>query len=129
MAVFISLITVALIGLVILQSVLLKTALKSEEETFRTDVITALNRVTDELSSDEARHAILQIEIDDSLLSGEKKSINTEIVYSGKKPDSIDVVGFLEKQGGQKTFKPGRVIGKAHRTDSIHDTTIYIVKH
>lgn len=52
---------VALSGLVILQTILLKTALKTEEETFRSNAIFAMNKTVQRISQDEARAAVMKI--------------------------------------------------------------------
>lgn len=101
--IFVAIISVALIGLVFLQAKLLKTALKSEEETFRTDVVAALNKVVSELSSNEARHAILKIDFGDSLTSLDKKIIKSEVIVTNDQ-DTVFVEHMISKFGGRSNF-------------------------
>ncbi|KAA3631069.1 MAG: sensor histidine kinase [Calditrichaeota bacterium] len=55
---------VALSGLVILQTILLKTALRTEEETFRTSAILAMNKAVQEINKDEVKNALFEINFD-----------------------------------------------------------------
>lgn len=58
------LIIVALSGLVILQSILLRTAFRTEEETFRSNAIFAINKTIQQISQGEAREAVMKFQFD-----------------------------------------------------------------
>ncbi len=69
------LMTIALSGLVVLQTILLKTALKSEEETFQSNINLVLHNVVNDLMSSEARSAVMNIVINDSTAHGNNRII------------------------------------------------------
>lgn len=96
---------VALSGLVVLQTILLNTALKAEEDTFRRNVILALNNVVNDLISFEARSAILQISIDDSTFNGGKRIIKRTV---NLEEDIKDTLYYFH--------------GTSNRTKDVHDS-------
>lgn len=77
------LIIVALSGLVILQTILLKTALKTEEETFRSNAILALNKTVQRISRGEAREVLMKFNID-STADSHGYNEEEQIVTGGK---------------------------------------------
>ncbi len=81
--------SVALSGLIVLQAILLKTALKTEEESFRQNVILALNNVVEDLIDNEARNAIMQISINDTTIDGNRGIIKKIGRFNTDVKDSI----------------------------------------
>lgn len=83
------LITFAMAGLVFLQTILLKTALKAEEESFRSNVILAINKTAADISNKEARQAIFQVFIDDSANINGRTIINRKAVVNQGEVDTL----------------------------------------
>lgn len=86
-------ISIALGGLIVLQTVLLKSAMKAEEETFRNSINLVLTNVVKDLTANEARNTVLSIVYDNS------SHIGSKITQKQKfNSDSSHALGYFMQQ-------------------------------